>query len=514
MNFLYRKFPFVYDFIQESQINLNDKVPLAGIGIKNKIPDIHLNVHRLTYLKENVGIKWDASIFYETLACLLWHEILHIQLRHFAVVSIKPKYANKWNIVQDMVIDNIIHSEYPGWRNWKEKIDEINAKIDELKKGDILEKISFNKNESQKKYIGNLTDKDLMRYFTNLNIDENTNVEEKLDEHLWNDEDEAKSNDDTQRKSKNGDKTSSNSGQEKNQETNIEKNTDSENRNNQNVENSQNKISNESNKKDEENKSSGNEIDERIIDKLENLARGRIEKSKKMPFAAPGIGDIITQKTGEGRRYNLLQILKRYIKKISLKQKELTWKKISKKQPTIRPGAIYRKQPGEIVFIVDTSGSMTGYLQKEFYSLIKSINDAFKNLAKTYRASFSQFYQIEADSDVRSIKEIKKLEELNELINKQLKGGGGTDYKPIFDLIIDKWTKETNSMQKLPDLILFLTDLEVDLEFLKDPKYSALSNRLVWLYTGRKITQRPPIGDICSAFPDDFGASLPYIEED
>lgn len=459
LTFLHTRFAYVEDFLKVSNLSFNPNTKLAAIGIKDEKPVICLNPERLTFLWKGVqNNNWPVALFYETLGCLLWHETLHVELRHFRLPgSHTAAEASRWNVAQDMVIDNLIHSRYNGWRNWGGYVDKINKRIDETGKGGFLKKISVENPAAGEVHISRLLDKNLIVYFNLLEIDTSEPDSQRIDEHQYG------GTSDPLTKTK---------------------------------------------------KPSGGAPKEDIFDKLEGWARARNEKAKARPLAQPETGDIIAQKTCEGRRYNLLQVLKRYLRKISLKQKTYSWKKTGRKQPGRRPGIIYKKQPGEVLFVVDTSGSMEAYIQTEFAGLIKELYAAFSRLAKMQGSAFSRFYQLEADQQVRAVKPIENVEALKNLVDGSLKGMGGTDYRPIFEWVLKNWRK-SKTAQPLPDLILFLTDLDAPLDFLKAGKYSVFDSRLVWLYTKRGVpADYPPRGNLCNVFPDDFGANSPYYTEE
>ncbi|KAF0125886.1 MAG: hypothetical protein FD189_1307 [Elusimicrobia bacterium] len=457
-DFLHTRFPFVEDFLKLSGLQYDEKCNLAAIGLPDGRPVIFINPDRLTSLYKGAqNGDWSPALFYETLGCLLWHEVLHVELRHFTQPRGAAENA-RWNVAQDMVIDNLIHSRYPGWRNWKSMTERINGLIDKAGKGDYLQKIAVDAPAEGEVHIGGLWARDLVVYFNLLEMDVSAEDSQRVDDHR------NEPDFDPLSRAKSPPKAPA----------------------------------------------------EDLFDKLENLARKRNEKAEQAgPMVEPELGDIIAQKTGEARRYNLLQILKRYLRRISLKQKTHTWKKPGRKQPGRRPGVIYKKQPGEVLFIVDTSGSMKDYLQKEFSGLVKELYFAFSQLTKMQGAAFSRFFQLEADTDVRGIKGIDSPAALRELAEgSKLSGRGGTDYRAAFDWTLKRWKENAGSGQALPDLVLFLTDLDARQDFLSAAKYSPFHSRLIWLYTGRGAPfARPPRGVICNVFPDDYGANYPYYTQ-
>lgn len=475
IDYLKKNLPSVYDFIEQSDIKYNDDVPIAGITIEKDKPKIYLNPHRITFMRKGVSeYKWDLSLFYETLACILWHESLHVILRHF----VHSELNLRWNVVQDIFIDNLIHSKYPGWRNWIDYIEELNLKIEKEDKKEILKPLSVEKNSEAKVYIGDLNDSILYSYLDMLSEDAKEQNKKRFDSHF---------------------------GENLPKEGSNETTTES-------LDSSLGKKDKSEEKDGDKNQDSGGLEKSDIFDRLASKARGRNEKSKSSVFSEKNISDIITEKSLDGAKYDLLNIIKKYLKKISYKQKRYTWKKTSRKLYGKRPGIIYKKQPGEVLIIIDTSGSMVWFLEKYFRSFLKALYFNFVRLSKIY-GYFSSISYIEADDKITDSKELKNISDIDNLIEKALKGGGGTDYKPVFDWIEDKRKKRKDT--NFPDLIIFLSDFGAELEFLKEEKYSFLNNRLLWIYTGiaESITKLPPRGDLVYFINKDYGVNLNLEEK-
>jgi len=530
LDYLKNKLAGVYDFINNSEIKYSSTVPLAGITIDKKTgkPLIYLNPNRITHFYHMMySGKIEITFFYRTLSAILWHESLHVILKHFSHPQIFSNSDNeKWNIVQDIFIDNLIHSIYPGWRNWKDYIDnKINNEIEKQKLSKFLKKISLDQDITNPDYIyiKHINDTILYNYLNILNISTEPQNEKRFDTHFEEhnedfstkgeeqreDSDDNSKNDDLNSE-KNSDKQNKKEEQENN--TNSNKNEDSsetnENETRDKEETSKcddpkNKKNSDKENEDKKNDSSSDKFND-FFDKLEKEARKRNEERDKKPLADKDFSDIITQKATEGRKYSLLNILQKYIKKINYKQKINTWKKTSRKLYRIRPGIIHKKQPGEIIIIVDTSGSMVYFLKYNFKNIIEGIYKTFIKISKVYGNASKMFY-LEADQKITETIEIKKNQDIEAITEKALKGGGGTDYKPVFDWIIENWHKY--SSQKVPDLVIFITDFGTDLNFLKDEKYNIFNDRnLLWLSTV-KYDIIIPKGKIIPIYPDDFGAN-------
>lgn len=456
MDYLKKNLPSVYDFIYQSVINYREDVIVAGITIEENKPKIYLNPHRITFMHKGVSeYKWDLSLFYETLGCILWHESLHVILRHFAHSDLNAR----WNVVQDIFIDNLIHSKYQGWRNWSDYIEKLNDKIEKEDKKDILKFLSVDKNLEGKVYIGDLNDSFLYSYLDILSEDAEEQNKRRFDSHFEENLPKEGSNEKFEDFDPGLNKRDESQGNGKRR------------------------------KKEEDFEKSD------IFDRLASKARERNEKARSNIFSEKNISDIITEKSFEGSKYDLLNIIKKYLKKISYKQKRYTWKKTSRKLYGIRPGILYKKQPGEVLIIIDTSQSMLFFLRKYFASFLKDLYFNFVRLSKIYGA-FSFISYLEADDKITDSKELKNVSDMTELIEKTLKGGGGTDYKPVFDWIEEKRKKEGE--RSFPDLIIFLSDFGTNLDFLKEEKYAFLDNRLLWIYVGigNYVAKSPPRGDL------------------
>jgi predicted metal-dependent peptidase len=462
MEYLRTRFPFVDDFLKLSAIEYAEDLAVAAITLKNQAPVIYLNPHRFTYIYGLTGEGVPAAIIYQTLACLLWHEALHVQLRHFRLPGgFGGDASGRWNLVQDMVIDNIIHSEYPGWRCWQATVDHFNKRIIEKGKQELLRALYVDQPAEGAIRVTALSDKDLMVYLLQLDEQKPQAPDFHVDEHGYG---------------------------EKSDEPELNPPPPAP-------------------RPDEE---PGDDLSDAIASKLEELARARNQANADKPFTGQHKGDLIAQKAAEGRRYNLISILNRHLRRLSQKQKTNSWKKVSRKQYGRRPGMIYKKQPGEVLLIIDTSGSMVPFIEKGLSSLLNDLYNAFSKVASMQGAAFSRFYEVEADARIKSVSEVTGLGQLAELSRKAMRGTGNTDYRPVLNWALGNW-RDTGSRQKLPDLIFFVTDFDADLKWLEHSKYTPLQRRLIWLNTNKFAPFRNPArGEVYDVFPDDFGVSQPY----
>ncbi|MBM4279538.1 MAG: VWA domain-containing protein [Deltaproteobacteria bacterium] len=221
---------------------------------------------------------------------------------------------------------------------------------------------------------------------------------------------------------------------------------------------------------------------------------------------------------GDGRNFALFPILRRYVKRLSPAQKRSTWKKVGRKLPGLRPGAIRQKRPGDVVVLVDVSGSMEPFLDGQFPATLGAIYAALQRLARVYgNPSGLAVGSVAAEHTL--LREIRTVEELTGL---RLPCGGATHYGAALDVLL-RWNDPPTEApgvvveraatarrrQPRPDLVLFVTDLDHDVNtYLADPKYRALDDCLVWLVWkhGCTVDVKPCRGEVVALRPDDWGA--------
>ncbi|MEF3279558.1 MAG: VWA-like domain-containing protein [Elusimicrobiota bacterium] len=103
---------------------------------------------------------------------------------------------------------------------------------------------------------------------------------------------------------------------------------------------------------------------------------------------------------------------------------------------------------GSLIVAIDTSGSITNEQLIQFVSEIKKISYLV-----------DKFFLITCDASVHEIVEIEQFE--NFLHRVYFKGGGGTDFNPVFKIIREKRLN--------PDLLIYLTDGEGDYPEFRPP---------------------------------------------
>ncbi len=466
--YLESQFSDVYDFVKECTIVYTNAVKIAAISVKSEErPILYLNPHRITYLMKEIAIQNHALAF-ETMACILWHETLHVILYHFRLPgeAYKREYVN---IAQDMFIDNLIHQKIKEWRNWEKVINEINQKLKEKGEKSTHKPISLDSSEPNN--ILNLTDIHIYSYLEEIELDKKYDKDMHFDVHPWVGEDISDS-----------DKTDSG---EEGQEG-------------------------EKGEEWQEGDKEGNNIDD-LINKIAAKASQRVEESNDNPFSKLNgnlSGDKILKCVAEGEKHDLFSILRKFLKPVYTKSTVLTWKRKNKRMPGLKPGNRKFNRFGEILLLIDTSYSMNNFLANYARNVFYDLYILLKKVAKVYGAQ-GKIYKGDIDSEVKNIIYLDKVENLREI---NLYGGGSTDYREVFDTILTKWNRiECNNLekrpkQKYPDFVIFISDFEVDFDFLKEPKYARIGKRLIWIYTdvSKNILKPPPIGIIVPMIYNDY----------
>jgi len=140
------------------------------------------------------------------------------------------------------------------------------------------------------------------------------------------------------------------------------------------------------------------------------------------------------------------QILKQRLRKLSVKH---TWKKPSKRYlPFYFPGRA-KNEGIKIVAAIDTSGSMS---QED---ISKAVSELY-GLMRTFQ--FLELWITDCDAEVYNAKKVRQ----TDLASLLLKGGGGTDFRPVFN-----WIKKEHRDDI--DSLCFFTDLYGDFPSKKPP---------------------------------------------
>ena len=143
------------------------------------------------------------------------------------------------------------------------------------------------------------------------------------------------------------------------------------------------------------------------------------------------------------------------------------------KRPNRRLGEDFKgkisKRTIKIAVAIDTSGSVGSEEFKEFISEIKGIMNSYKSSIKI----------IECDATIQKEYELKPYSK----IDTKFKGRGGTDYKPVFDLLNKK---------REVDLLIYFTDLYCDFNECNPKGYE-----VIWICTSKgNYGNKPPFGKL------------------
>ncbi len=130
------------------------------------------------------------------------------------------------------------------------------------------------------------------------------------------------------------------------------------------------------------------------------------------------------------------------------------------------PG-LHNKEPGQVVIAVDTSGSIDD-------SLLARFGAEISKLLEDYDTTVHVVY---CDTQVRGS---QAFERQDLPLKMEPKGGGGTDFRPVFD-----WVAKQSPE---PCCLAYLTDLECSRYPVETPEYPAL-----WLCTGH-VRHNVPFG--------------------
>jgi len=459
---------FVTEELQEIKFMTNG-IAAINVDMETGKPILHINPKAALFILNECPKICEISDCYDAFACVLWHESLHYIFRHFRMPfeGFEPRMMN---IAMDMIIDNHIHASVPGWRNWEKYIDAVNKQSPQKH----LPQISMQPGE--KNSIMEYGDKRLYFHLMETAI---KIPDIRFDKHEWGDEE-------VKQDAPNGNTAPGKGKKPVHVDTSGEKG----------------KVGEEGKgegkgqgEKGKDGKEKG--IWGKILDKLFKKARERKEADKDNPFAGTGTGDDkLVIEVKESINYDVMEILKKYINHISRDSKKNTWKKVSRKLMGKRPGHVYKLKPGEVFLAFDTSYSMNFFNKEYLPELLSGMFGAFKQIARIY-GSPAALFAASIDTQIKAPVEINKVEEFNKIL---VSGGGGTDYRPVFDKIIMNWKEFAKSSKITPDLVIFVTDFGVDLSYLREKKYGLLSNKLVWLTT-TDAYEKPPLGIVRRAMP-------------
>lgn len=179
-----------------------------------------------------------------------------------------------------------------------------------------------------------------------------------------------------------------------------------------------------------------------------------------------------TVESANGGNVKWNHILNRLIRRTLSKSYLPSFKRTSRRYGELVKGHIKNHVVDNIIIAVDTSGSINKTLHKRFMEEIKLIQRMFK----------IKIRYIQCDDDIQQDIEFKRYTDINQI---RIKGGGGTDFRPVFDWI------EKNHYN--PNAILYFTDGAGD--YPEMSKYNTL-----WVLSDKECLEsesyKPPFGNI------------------
>lgn len=193
------------------------------------------------------------------------------------------------------------------------------------------------------------------------------------------------------------------------------------------------------------------DIDEKSVNEIEKKVLEGIEIAEKIR-GLDSLGELLKAKLLKAK-VNWYEILRNVLYDISYKVKDYSFRKISKKSYAINailPGQI-REEEINLNIVIDTSGSINEEELSKFISEVKNLVEQFEISGKIYVHDAKILYK----DDIRNVKE-----DFNVLL-KNLKGGGGTSHKEVFEDIRKQFGRVIN---------IIFTDGYSDLEEIKDIK--------------------------------------------
>ncbi|MEM1544329.1 MAG: VWA-like domain-containing protein [Candidatus Bathyarchaeia archaeon] len=191
------------------------------------------------------------------------------------------------------------------------------------------------------------------------------------------------------------------------------------------------------------------DIDEESVREVEKKVLEGIEISEKIR-GLDSLGEMLKAMLLKPK-VNWYEILRNIIFDVSYKVKDYSFRKISKKSyaiDVILPGQI-KEEEVNLNIVIDASGSINEEELSNFVSEVKSLVEQFEINGKIFVHDAKVLYK----DDVRNVKN-----DFNVLLN-NLKGGGGTSHKEVFEEIRKQFGRVIN---------IIFTDGYSDLEEISD----------------------------------------------
>ena len=175
--------------------------------------------------------------------------------------------------------------------------------------------------------------------------------------------------------------------------------------------------------------------------------------------------------SSEGGKVKWNHILNRLIRRTLSRNYIPSFKRTSRRYGEQVKGHIKNHVVDNLIIAVDTSGSINRKLHERFMEEIKLIKRMFK----------IKIRYIQCDDEIQQDMKFERYTDVNKI---RIKGGGGTDFRPVFKLIEDKHYN--------PNAILYFTDGQGD--YPEMSKYNTL-----WVLSDKEClgtSYKPPFGNI------------------
>lgn len=130
------------------------------------------------------------------------------------------------------------------------------------------------------------------------------------------------------------------------------------------------------------------------------------------------------------------QLLRQFVANSVKSGSKASWKKPSRRYGEMQKGRIADRMIS-LVVAIDTSGSINDEMLTQFIDEIKGIQASYK----------SNIHMIECDADIQKYYKLSR----HGKVDRKIKGGGGTDFAPVFEYVKKKNIK--------CDAMIFFTDL-------------------------------------------------------
>ena len=384
----------------------------------------------------------------EELNHVFLHTIFHCVFYHPFIDSQKIQ-SEIWDLACDVAVEGII--------------SELKMKQLEHSKQSIIDK----EINSLTKVMGKLTAEKLYKYLQTVNINEFIRLKKlfSFDQHPWYQEDNQNDNQNNSDNQTDDNEDSGNS-ESKNQTNQTDENEDSNdseanNQSNQ-TNNEQEDVSNSQNPSSNQNdESSSNAVDKELEDEWKEIGeRVKVDiETSSMEWGNKSSNLVQNIKEANREKYDYSEFLKKFAvfgEEMIINDDEFDYifytygLQLYKNVPLVEP-LEYKdvKKVKEFVIAIDTSGSVQGELVNSFitktYNVLSQEANFFTKI---------NIHIVQCDDEIKKIDKITNKEEFKKVMqNFELRGFGGTDFRPVFNYVDDLINK--NKFENLKGLIYF-----------------------------------------------------------